>query len=391
MPGGTRSYELARRFVEAGHQVQIVTSDCAPAEGRTDWYETSHEGFTVHWLPNRYDNKMSYAARIRAFFRFALKAKQKAASLPADLIFATSTPLTIAIPAVRAARKLKIPMVFEVRDLWPEVPIQVGAIRNPMLKFAARRLEQYAYRNAKRIVTLAPGMKDGVVATGYPEDHVAMVPNGSNTEVFRPDANIGRALRDENPWLADRRMIVYTGALGLVNGVEWLAHLSAEVTRRDPSIAFVVIGDGREGEAIRKIATEAGTLDRSFYMIGKRPKEDIPRWLAAADLIAVCCTGPEIVRRDSSFNKFFDAMASGTPIAHPFHGWLVDLADQNDAGFYLDEHDLPAAADRLIEQLADREWLDQAGKNARRLAEIQFSWDILAPQVEQVLLDALSD
>jgi len=149
MSGGTRSYEMARRMVAAGHEVQMVTSYREPGSNRSEWFKTEEAGIQVHWYPVPYSNHMSFAQRIKAFFSFALAARKKAVELDGDIIFATSTPLTIALPAVSASRKKKIPMVFEVRDLWPEMPIAVGALKNPLMRFAAHKLEHWAYITRK--------------------------------------------------------------------------------------------------------------------------------------------------------------------------------------------------------------------------------------------------
>ncbi len=124
MSGGTRSYEMAIRMVKKGHQVHMITS---LRDGSTEfgtWKKETINGINVYWLSVPYDNKMSTMRRIYSFIIFAFKAGSKAISIGGDVIFATSTPLTIAIPAIQAKKKLKIPMVFEVRDLWPELPIE---------------------------------------------------------------------------------------------------------------------------------------------------------------------------------------------------------------------------------------------------------------------------
>jgi hypothetical protein len=129
MSGGTRSYEMARRMVAAGHEVQMVTSYREPDANRNGWFKTEEAGIQVHWYPVPYSNHMSFFQRIRAFLSFALAARKKAAKLDGDIIFATSTPLTIALPAVPASRKKKIPMVFEVRDLWLKIPVAVEYLK----------------------------------------------------------------------------------------------------------------------------------------------------------------------------------------------------------------------------------------------------------------------
>ena len=174
IPGGTRSYEMARRLVAMGHEVNMLTTWRKEKEqwlprfpkNKSGWFETYEAGIKVHWLPVPYSNRMGFGERIRAFFQFALRGAQRAAALDADIVFATSTPLTIALPAVYAARRRKVPMVFEVRDLWPEMPIAMGALQSPLQIRAARALESWAYRNAAAVVALSRGMKQGVVDTG---------------------------------------------------------------------------------------------------------------------------------------------------------------------------------------------------------------------------------
>jgi glycosyltransferase involved in cell wall biosynthesis len=209
MAGGSRSYEMARRLVVAGHEVHMVTSDRDAADAKVPWRHSVEAGIHVHWTPIAYDNRMSYGARMRAFLRFAWRAARKAVALRGDVVFATSTPLTIAIPAVYAARRLRVPMVFEVRDLWPEVPIAIGAIRSPAAIWAARWLERLAYRNASRVVALAPGMRDSVVATGYPRERVAVIPNGCDFDLFA-DPDAGVRLREHFSWLGSRPLLVFT-------------------------------------------------------------------------------------------------------------------------------------------------------------------------------------
>ena len=142
MPGGTRSYEMARRLVAVGHELNIVTS-WREADGRKGWFVTDEAGIKVHWLPVPYSNRMGFNERILAFFKFALLSAHKAASFDSDIVFATSTPLTIALPAVYAARRRKVPMVFEVRDLWPDVPYAMRALNNNFVFWAAEQLEMF--------------------------------------------------------------------------------------------------------------------------------------------------------------------------------------------------------------------------------------------------------
>jgi glycosyltransferase involved in cell wall biosynthesis len=371
-----------------GHDVQMVTSDRSTnGTGLHGWRHTDETGIRVHWLPVPYSNHMDHAQRMRAFVRFAWSASRKAAALRGDVVFATSTPLTIAVPAAYAAWKNQIPMVFEVRDLWPTVPIALGALRSPVTVGAGRLLEQVAYRNAAHIVALSPGMKAGVVGTGYPEDRVTVIPNACDLEVFDVGPTPGLALRHAHEWLHDRPLVVYTGTLGRVNGVAYLAYLAAEVGRVDPSVRFVVIGGGKEEAAIRHTAERLGVLGRTFFMFPEIPKAEIAHWLSAADIAtSLVIDVPELW--SNSANKVFDALAAGKPVAINHEGWQADLFRETGAGLVLEPHDVNAAAASLATALQDRQWLAQAAGAARALARGRFNRDRLAAQLEGVLRKA---
>jgi glycosyltransferase involved in cell wall biosynthesis len=387
MAGGSRSYEMARRLVAAGHEVHMVTSDQAGA-GTGRWTQSIEAGIQVHWADVPYRNDMPYRDRIAAFLRFAWMATTKARQLRGDVVFATSTPLTIAIPAVRAARHCRIPMVFEVRDLWPAVPIAIGALSNPVLKWAARRLERYAYANASRIVALAPGMRDEIIATGVPADRVTVIPNGSDLDIFSgmqgsPDP------RSTHEWLGDRPLVVFTGTFGLVNGMDYLVRIAAATARTDPEVRFVAVGDGREFPRTMELARELGVLDSNLFLMGKLPKLETAAWVRVADMTIALFTGPEIVWRDAVQNKFFDSLAAGTPVANNFAGWQARVAEEAGAGIILSATNTDAASADLVHRLRDDAWLRRAGEAARTLAVTRFNRDDLAGRLQRLLEDVV--
>lgn len=388
-PGGTRSYEMARRLVKYGHEVFMITSDRRGKFQTKGWQVTKETGIEVHWLPVPYDNRMSYGQRIKAFVTFAIASARRAAAIPADVVFATSTPLTIAIPGIYASQKQKIPMVFEVRDLWPELPIAMGALKGPLIPLA-RWLERFAYNNSSRIVALSSGMRDGVRRTGYPLSNIHIIPNSSDLELFSLPKEAGELFRNANSWLKNNPLVIYAGTLGKINGVSYLAYLAAEVRKLAPEIRFLVVGGGAEEKIVRDTAADLGVLNETFFMLPSIPKREMPNILAAANIASsVFINLPEMWA--NSANKFFDALAAGTPVAINYAGWQADLLKETGAGLVLPYDDLPTAARMLTEFIHDEERLEQAGKAARKLAETKFNRDILAKQLETVLLEAVKD
>jgi glycosyltransferase involved in cell wall biosynthesis len=255
MAGGTRSYEMARRLVSWGHDVQMVTTWREPDQ-RRDWFRTTEAGIAVHWLPVAYSNRLGYGDRLRAFARFAWASSSKAARLGGDVVLATSTPLTIALPGIYASRRRGIPMVFEIRDVWPDVPIAMGVIRNPLLIRAARTLERAAYRHATRIVALAPGMKQAVCERGVEPSRVAVIPNGCDFDVFG-DGQVAPVSLP--PAEGTPVSLVYIGTMGVANGGEYIPKLAAEAVRQAGAVRvrFFLVGDGSQREAIARLAGES--------------------------------------------------------------------------------------------------------------------------------------
>ena len=383
MAGGTRSFEMARRLVHAGHEVHVVTTWSKPTEKR-GWYETDESGIKVHWLPVPYSNAMSYRDRIMAFMRFAFSSANKAASLNGDVIFATSTPLTIALPGIYASLWKRIPMVFEVRDLWPELPIVVGALRNPVSKGLARFLEWLAYHCSAHVVALSPGMAEGVMRRGIPASRITVIPNSCDLELFDVPATYGDAFRAKHEWLGERPLVVYAGTMGLINGVAYFVKLAKRVSEFDPEIRFLVVGKGKEERKVKETAESLGVLNKNIFMIPQIPKREMPYVLSAATFGTSLFINLKEMWPNSA-NKFFDSLAAGKPIAINHEGWQADIIRRTGAGLVLDPVDIDKSAELLLQAIKNREWLEKAGRAARKLAREEFSRDELAKRLENVL------
>jgi glycosyltransferase involved in cell wall biosynthesis len=385
MSGSTRSFEVGRRLVAAGHQVDIITSWQEPTT-KKGWFTTDVAGMRVHWLPVKYSNHMSYFARMVAFSRFAIRASRRARRVGGDVVFATSTPLTIAIPAVYAARRNGIPMVFEVRDLWPELPIAIGALKNPVLRRVAQALERFAYANSAAVIALSPGMAEGVRRSGYPQEKVTVVPNASDLEFFKRNIPLGRAYRTQLGIDDGKILVGYVGTLGRINGIAYLVRVAA-VLKGDPRFVFLVVGDGQEREQVAALARAENVLDRNFLMLSKIPKIQVPALLSAVD-VATSLFLPIPEMESNSANKFFDALAAGCCVAVNYGGWHARLLLDAEAGIGLAADPRRAAAQ--LQALADEPGsIQRAGLNARRLAEEKFSRDDLATSIQGVLAGVL--
>jgi glycosyltransferase involved in cell wall biosynthesis len=381
--GGTRSYEMARRLVAQGHSVQLITT--CRGQGLRGWRIRQVKGIEVHELGVPYSNDMGYPRRMAAFIHFALAASLRVARLPADVIFATSTPLTVAIPGIIGSFARRRPMVFEVRDLWPDVPIALGALRSPISKWLARMLERAVYAWAQHIVALAPGMRDEIVAKGVAGSKVSVIPNGCDLDLFKPNPFARAEVQRLLPGLGDGPLVVFTGTIGRANGLNYLVELAATLHHAAPEVQFVIIGDGAERRKIEEQARAAGILDSSMFFTGHVPKAVAARWVGAADMVACLFTGPRIVWKDAVQNKFFDALAAGKPTASNFEGFQSIIARDADIGVILDPSSPCNAARQLLARLRDVAWLAGVPARSAELARGRFSRDRHAAALNDVL------
>lgn len=384
MSGGTRSYEMARRLVAMGHEVNMITS-WREDDGRRGWFETEEAGIRVHWLPVPYSNNMKFLERLRSFFRFAIGAARHASRLESDVVFASSTPLTIAIPGSVVAIWNRSPMVFELRDLWPDVPIALGAVRSRLARFLAFRLERFAYTRASDIVVLAPTMRDFLSGKGVPLEKIWAIPNGSN---------MSRSISESSDNPADHRVsferptLLYCGSLGPAHGPEYLVRLAIALQELGASTQIVVVGEGKlKGQLISE-AKAAGCLDESIRFVGGVPRGQVNDYFRASDASIMTMAQCEILYRHSVQNKFFDSLAAGRPVFANYRGWASEVAEREGVGEILPADNAVAAARKVHERMTDSCWLEDSGRLAKKLAEERFSFDLLAGKLERVLSEA---
>ncbi len=390
--GGTRSYEFARRLIANGHEVCMITSSAflSHCDQASRVSRLNIAGIPTVVIHVPYSNAMSFGQRIRAFFQFAWYASREAVCQKADVVFATSTPLTIAIPGIVARLRHRIPMVFEVRDLWPELPIAVGALKNPLAKAAARWLEWLAYHSSVHIIALSPGMAEGVIRRGVSPDRVTVIPNSCDLDLFDVPSEQGQSIRDRLKLASEQPLVVYTGTFGLINGVEYLVDVAAAMRTLAPDAHFLLVGDGARRGIVTQKARSTGVLGNNLTIWDPVPKVKLPAVMAAAT-VATSVFLPLKPMWNNSANKFFDALAAGRPIAINYGGWQADLLRETGAGIVLPPDDPAEAAHQLASFVHDGARLRAAGEASRYLARTRFDRDTAARQLESILRSVVGE
>jgi glycosyltransferase involved in cell wall biosynthesis len=377
MSGSTRSHEMAKRLVLMGYDVEIITSTRNNKLEHLNFMSTEN-GVKINWINVNYSNNMGAIERIISFIKFAFLAFFKAIDLKGDLIFASSTPLTVSLPGIFAARYSGIPFYFEVRDLWPEIPIAMGYLRNPILRSLAIKLEKFSYRNSKGIIALSEGMKDGIVKTGYPNENIVVIPNGADLDLFDFMKSEKIKIREKYRFNQNDIIILYPGTFGQVNNLEYLVDLANEF-KTNLNVKFLFVGDGKEKELIVNKAKEFNIFEKNIFLLEPLPKNKISEIFSMCDIV-VSTVLPIVELEANSANKFFDALASGTCMVINHGGWLEKELIENNCGFRLPRN-IDEAYLKLSPYIKNRNILEEMGRNARKLGEMKYSRDVLAKQL----------
>lgn len=388
---GTRSYEFGRCLARKGHDVTMITSGLANAEFPTaagePYSEYEVEGIRVVSVPAAYNDPhtgtgMSGWQRMLKFYQFARAASRAGKTLDRpDIVFATHTPLTVGLAGMALSRHFDVPFVFEVRDLWPEALVNVGALRNPLATGWLRRMARKIYRRADHIVALSPGMKEGIVQAGIRAEKVTVIPNASDLDLFRPDLD-GHASRTRLG-LGERFAAIYFGAMGMANGLDYVIEAARILAERGQEhIVFVLHGSGGKRKELEDLARRYGLRNVVFSDLVP-DKEEVARIVAGCD---VCMTIYRAAKEHTwSPNKMFDALAAGKPVLINVPGWLGETVEKNKCGRFLDPYRPEALAEAMDELSNDPGLCRQMGENARALAEREFDRQLLAARLEAVL------
>ncbi|MDR3022556.1 glycosyltransferase family 4 protein [Chryseobacterium sp.] len=376
-PGGTRSYWLAQELIKNGHKVTMLTSSSKFSE---DIKIVNIDGIEVIYIKEDYDQNMSVSRRLKAFLKFMYKSsviglKQK----NIDLVIATSTPLTIGIPALILKWFKNKPFVFEVRDLWPEVPIQMGAIKNRWTIKTTRLLEKTIYKNASRVIALSPGMQDGVIKY-IPKEKTSMIPNMAKMDEFWPRGKNDQ-LMEKLGLKKDSFKIVHFGSLGLANGAQTIIESAKLLNNRD-DIEFLFVGGGSTEKALID-EVEKNNL-KNVKFLGKFPMTDVSEIVNFSDVSIISFLDIPILYTNSP-NKLFDSLSAGKPIIVNSAGWTKDIAEKYHCGYYVNPNRPEELIQKVLYLKDNPELVKEMGQNARKLAETVYDKSILSKKFVEVI------
>ena len=376
---GIRSYAMAQSLIRNGHQVTMVCGSFGAGQtGLTQPFNKGMrrgmvDGIDIIEFELPYSNALSFLKRILIFLSFAFKSIKVALTEQYDVVFATTTPLTAGIPGIFAKWFRRKPFVFEVRDLWPELPKAMGVIKNPIVLWMMSVLEWSSYHSADRLVGLSPGIVEGIIKRGIAPEKVASIPNGCDLDIF---ASEHQAWRPEGVQPTDL-MAIFTGTHGLANGLNAVLDAAVELKKRQRTdIKLVLVGDGMQKKALLERAVELQLDNVIFHNPVNKAK--LAGLMASADIGLQILANVPAFYYGTSPNKFFDYISAGLPVLNNYPGWLAELITKEQCGFAVPPENPQAFADALEQAANQREQLIEMGRNSQQVAKEQFNRSILS-------------
>jgi len=387
--GGTRSFDLSIGFLGLGHHVEIITSTSDESYKKSKgWTKIKKNRLIVHYIYLPYDNDMTYLHRSFIFLKFLFLSTLKLISLRGDLVLATSTPLTIGIPAIIKKSVHKTPFIFEARDIWPEAVIAIGAIKNKILQKILFFLEHLIYKNAAAIVPLSVDMKKSIISR-YPklaEKPIEVIENIAEINRFQIGHTNKTSFLKDKIGFQPRFTILYAGAFGKVNGLKYVIELARNLACIDPTIVFILIGSGAEKNELISKAKEEGVLNKNIFFLDSVSKQDLPQ------LYHECNMGSSFVIPikelwANSANKFFDSLAAGKPILINYKWWQKEIINKEKIGYVLPTKINDEAVKNFATYTHDKILHQKQQKNALNIAKESYATNVAVAKYNHLFLN----
>lgn len=371
--GGTRSYEFSKYLANQGNKVTMLTSK------KVD--EKKSMNINIISTNTPYKQGYSFIKRIYAFFHFMIKSillgiKQK----ETDIILVTSTPLTVGITGLIVSKVLNKKYIFEVRDVWPDVPIQLGIIKNRLLIKLLSKVEMMIYNHAAHIIALSPGMKQNLIQKGILSQKISVIPNLSNNELMKEISLNKKEIFTQYPFLKNKFVCIHAGTMGFVNGLEHILEVANHY--KDANIVYLLVGEGNEKNKLKKMKDKYD-LD-NVYILDSMSKLDVLKLVKASD-VGIMSVSDYPILQNNSANKFFDYLAAGKPVILNYLGWQNDLLREHNAGKGFQYQDRENYYLYLKQLREDNEFYLKTSNNAKELAIEHYDSIELSKKLYRIL------
>jgi glycosyltransferase involved in cell wall biosynthesis len=364
--GGIRSWYIANYLKKEGHHVQVLSAHNGPET------EVLVNGFQVKYFNIPYENRFGFLKRSIAFVRFVLLARNYIRmSHEWNLAYVISTPLTTGLIALFLKKRFRVPYIFEVGDLWPDVPVELGIIRNPWLKRLLKSLEIHIYDHSDILVGLSQPIVDYLEYSSNKKTPVLELPNVADCKHLAPNY-------DNQKW--EEFVISYTGTFGFANHLEYLLDVATICKNRNLPVKFYFMGDGGRFNHIDQLARKLDNI--KILPFGNKDK--VSEVLLKSHAVYISFLNVPILHTGSP-NKLMDGLAAGRMIISNLGGWVKKLIEENECGIYHDPEDTETFVKTLEIFINNPDMVTAFQKNARSVAIEKFDLPVFEQSLQKIM------
>ena len=357
-------YEMCKVWKDCGSEVTVITSpyDKSDIQSKKFVARMNVEGINLIVINAGDSNKFGLIKRAYRATIFALVSSYYSITVNADVLIASSGPITIGIPGILGKLFSRKKLVFEVRDLWPGGAVEMGLIKNRFLKKVFFWFERKCYENSSLVIPCSPGMKEDIYAR-YPKVRCEVIPNACDNSLFQ--SSILKDFVFPN-WLNEESIVlIYTGSIGLMDACDDIIH-GFNLLKEKRSVQIVFIGDGTERPILEDL-TRKYRLQDQIHFLGLIPKTEVVQWYKIANASFVVFKNYSVLST-SSPNKMFDSFAANVPIVQNTAGWIKNLVDQEGVGINVDAGNPESMAKAINSFITNLSNLELMKSNCKRVA-----------------------
>src|SRR5580698_474474 len=388
-----RASELAQHWAQAGHEVSVLTgfpnhpTGVVPPEWRSRLRrliyrerifpsglaqkDSGHVDVFRTWLwplPNRKAHE-----RMRNYTSFCISAALRGTFLPRpDVIIASSPQLLVGLSGWWIAFARQIPFVFEVRDLWPESLIAVGAGQeNSLLHHTLGAIAKFLYQRSDHIVVVTPAFKDHLMRHWQvPAEKISVVENGVETDLFSPAPSAANNALRQELGAEEKFLVCYIGTMGNAHGLETLLDAAAQLRQQNPTVLFLLVGEGAEKEKIKALAQSHGLANVRF--LDQQPREKIHAFISASDACLVLLKKTDVFKTVIP-TKMLEFMSCARPVILGVDGQAREIVETAGAGLIIEPENSEALAQAIKTLAADAGLRTKLGQKGREYILQNFS------------------
>ena len=394
-PGHSLIYELTQFLADRGHDMTVVSGETGYMRSETitrPWHKRlmrwEQDGLVKVMRTYTYSQlHKSYLGRLLSFLSFSLTCPLGLLSMSRpDVVIASSPPIFPMFSVWLVCKLRHIPLVLEVRDIWPESAVQMGVLRNRRLIAIMSWIERVLYDKSRRIVALTEGIQQNIRDRGWEHEKVELVTCGVNFDLLYPDEQLRCETRQRMGW-KDRKVVLYFGALGEANNSAVILR-AADVLRSEPQVLFVLMGDGMMSRTLKEMARDMGLSNVQF--LDPVPKQQANAYLNAADICLV--TLQDIPLFEGAIpTKLLDYMACAKPVLCGVRGEAQRIMEKAEAGLAFAPDDEKGLARSVLELCSDPVRSGDMGKNGLAYVRQFYSAQASQSKMEGILYDVVRE